>query len=52
MFEGDDQKEPQKEEIRWNQKSKDKWVKEGDTKTRFFHNVANGRKRETIFIIL
>ncbi|CAN1348763.1 hypothetical protein LINPERPRIM_LOCUS41571 [Linum perenne] len=33
------------EEISWSQKAKETWLKLGDRNTRFFHRVANARKR-------
>ena len=33
------------EEISWKQKSKVKWLKEGDKCTKFFHVMANSNKR-------
>jgi mannosylglycoprotein endo-beta-mannosidase len=33
------------EEIKWYQRSKSKFILEGDSNTRYFHSVANGRHR-------
>ncbi|GKU90755.1 hypothetical protein SLEP1_g4707 [Rubroshorea leprosula] len=35
-----------KREIIWKQKSRSKWVHEGDANTRFFHRVAKGRRAQ------
>ncbi len=33
------------EETLWSTRAKQRWLKEGDRNTKFFHAVANGRKR-------
>ena len=33
------------EEISWRQKLRMLWIKEGDNNTKFFHKVANSRRR-------
>ena len=33
-------------ELDWRQRSRQRWLAAGDTKTRFFHQVANGQRRE------
>lgn len=35
-------------EMFWKQKSKFRWIKEGDGHTSFFHRVVNGRKRKNV----
>ena len=34
------------EELKWYQRSKAQFILEGDSNTRYFHNVANGRHRK------
>jgi mannosylglycoprotein endo-beta-mannosidase len=34
------------EELKWYQRSKSKFILEGDSNTRYFHSVANGRHRK------
>jgi hypothetical protein len=34
------------EELKWYQRSKSQFILEGDSNTRYFHNVANGRHRK------
>ncbi|KAB2624930.1 hypothetical protein D8674_016590 [Pyrus ussuriensis x Pyrus communis] len=34
-----------KEEVKWRQRSKVEWAKDGDGNTKFFHKIANGRRK-------
>ena len=40
------------EEIKWYQRSKAKFILQGDSNTRYFHNVANGRHRKKLIYSL
>lgn len=37
------------EEMMWKQRSMDKWIKEDDFNTSYFHRVVNGRREEISF---
>jgi mannosylglycoprotein endo-beta-mannosidase len=36
------------EEIKWIQRAKEKEILEGDNNTRYYHSIANGRRRKTL----
>jgi mannosylglycoprotein endo-beta-mannosidase len=36
------------EELKWYQRSKSQFLLEGDSNTRYFHSVANGRHRKKL----
>lgn len=41
-----------KEEILWKTRAKQHWLKEGDCNTKFFHAIANGRKRNNAIEVI
>ncbi|OAY65254.1 hypothetical protein ACMD2_16588 [Ananas comosus] len=42
----------EEEEILWNTRAKQRWLKEGDGNTKFFHAFANGRKRSNTIVAI
>jgi hypothetical protein len=39
----------EEEESYWHKRSNNMWLLKGDNNTAFFHRVANGKKRKTLF---
>ena len=39
------------EELKWYQRSKAQFILEGDSNTRYFHSIANGRHGKSAFIL-
>jgi hypothetical protein len=39
------------EEMKWYQRSKDQFILEGDSNTRYFHGIANGRHKKKTYSI-